>query len=164
MTNGPVRCIDCGFLTMRHNDQFVELDESIRSDSRDLESESLCFVRAAQFSFTRETKSSDFGIAARFFTDDLAADRICDSFRKWDQGFTPKEHAEMALHDSVREFHKQCIEDDRKWRESMAEREHRWRTEDKKSERLKMWAVALWTLFAAAAGWVLALATGHGGP
>ena len=52
-------------------------------------------------------------------------------------------------------------EQDRQWQEKQVERDRQWRREDQQSERLKLWSIALWTLFATSVTWIISLLSLH---
>jgi hypothetical protein len=75
-------------------------------------------------------------------------------------------HVEMLQHRQMIEWQRLRDADEPAWRQKQAERDRQWRLEDQttaaaafRRERYKGWAIAAWTLFAAAATWLIALAT-----
>jgi hypothetical protein len=152
-------CVNCGFLTWRIDGDFVELMEHERNSSNEWDRKPICFVRATTFQpdpsmvDPDDSRLTDRGA---FFLD-LTRNRECEKSRIWEQGYSPKDHAEMQQQDAIREWQKKCEDDDRAWRASQAERDRQWRIEDQKRERYKSWAIALWTLVSAAVGWLLAI-------
>ena len=69
-----------------------------------------CFMRAAQLNNETvaryaEIKASNDGTLASAVKDIIHKDRVCKRFMKWERGFTPKEHREMAVRERERIWH-----------------------------------------------------------
>lgn len=87
----------------------------------------------------------------------------CDGWVEWDQGFSPKEHAEKMYNETLLKMRLEESEADRQWRERQDARDHAWRIEQ--AERDRDWrkedrSLAMSNLFVAAGvGIVSAVAT-----
>jgi hypothetical protein len=55
-------------------------------------------------------------------------DRDCDSFVKWRQGSTPKEHQEMIDRDRLLKLQEEQRNNDRKWQAEREEADRKWRS------------------------------------
>ena len=59
-------------------------------------------------------------------------DRECDCFTEWQQGYSPREHAEMMMNEATLKIQRDESEADRNWRERQARRDHQWRRSEAK--------------------------------
>ena len=110
-----VKCADCGFLTARNKGDLVEVGDSYRTEGTiisvyDSESDGMvpahapipmCFAR--EYTLAAELPSTvsfvdprDKDTAKEALRAALRTTRMCASFIEWEQGFTPKEHAQEA--------------------------------------------------------------------
>jgi len=106
------KCSDCGLLAVwlpSPNAEFREASLQFResayfsqADHQGVSYHARCFVRAQDLSqeVLRWKKGGDPDALATLRTID--ADRVCQSFTPWLQGFSPKEHAEMQFHETLR--------------------------------------------------------------
>ena len=148
-----VRCADCGFLGLRRTAErdIVEAEPLFREEGKIgppiYDKLPLCFAREVDFRKTIPDHGDPKSKLAA-----LQSERECDAFTEWKQGFSPKEHAEMLLHEEIREAEQQWREQqakqDQQWREQQAERDRQWREEDRKkietnANRRTIWAVVL---------------------
>lgn len=91
-----VQCKDCGFLSAVFHGKHVEVTETTRETLEENTLHPRCFVRAAKFDCHGEVDSSGH-TAPGSYALDLVSERVCDSFREWEQGFSPKEHVDMRM-------------------------------------------------------------------
>lgn len=125
-----VKCSECGFLAVRDIDtrELEEVDGTFREWGRpplkriggrnqykgqyDIP---LCFVQS--YNLYDEVKTAggkpelDYVIVKSI----IDQDRQCNSFIKWQQGFTPKEHREMIDREAMRKWQAEREESGRKW-------------------------------------------------
>ena len=106
MKEEKVKCIDCGFLTLRRwtDKQFVEADNEYRKTTSLPDSGPpivhehmpLCFRRQTDLRKEIGQAANDkFDVKQKDILSIIQKARLCHGFRKWCQGFTPKEHLEM---------------------------------------------------------------------
>ena len=125
-----VKCADCGFLAVRNRYDF-HLDEAGRGYRETGQAalgrvnemahyelhdqQPICFALAndLKVEFDNETKERNSTVSA---FNVLAKGRDCNSFTKWQQGFTPKEHREMLDREEMLEWQAAREDADRKWR------------------------------------------------
>jgi hypothetical protein len=132
-----VRCSECGFIAARliQTRGFIEVDDEKR-DSGELESKygvniepiPICFVNG--FNIKGEVEALGKGSAewtrdsikewippvwASYVKQVLNRERVCESFMKWQQGFTPKEHREMMDRERRDRLEAEIRKNDRKW-------------------------------------------------
>lgn len=115
------KCSECGFLAVRNTKtrELVETEQNIR-DTGEIEivfddttrrfheigsgypmyELPLCFVGACDLrpEFGENHKAIEIKSA-------ISGERKCNSFIKWQQGFTPKEHREMIDREKQRKWH-----------------------------------------------------------
>ena len=136
-----VKCVNCGFLTLRHykTGEFFEADGSTRRSGIGPVSigafPPLCFRQRIDFKneiHIAEREEREYPVVSV-----IEADRECDEFQEWQQGFTPKEHQERR--DEVRklEFQAKREDEEREFRKQMAEAERIWR--DRQEEKMRTW-------------------------
>lgn len=102
-----VKCAECGFLCFRDRGTFelVEAVESIRSatviPNALVYQRPYCFVRKVDFAqeYGWEPRALDAAEGGVFTA--ISAERECDGFEPWQQGFTPQEHREMLDRDRM---------------------------------------------------------------
>lgn len=132
-------CDTCGFLVMRAWSDTVlhEATQDYREKGRDegssLSRPPLCFALAARLDreveeHTRERAGPNMSNAEQ----DLLAviqrtDRNCSKWRKWEMGFSPKEHREMMDREWMLKWQADREEADRKWREKQRQEDKQWR-------------------------------------
>ncbi|MDZ4687897.1 MAG: hypothetical protein SH850_22720 [Planctomycetaceae bacterium] len=92
--------------------------------------EPVCFVNATNFHQEIGGEATQGSVLTA-----IKADRSCDEFVSWTQGFSPKEHAEMLQQQALREWQRERDDADRAWRERQADREHAWREQQADRER-----------------------------
>ena len=113
-----VRCADCGYLArwfQRDDGTFAEIPEPQRHSDppRGLSGRIVCFARA--FDLPGEAKNRQPGLPdGEYRPTGIAAairqERVCGSFTKWRQGFSPREHADaldrarVARHTNLRSW------------------------------------------------------------
>jgi hypothetical protein len=105
-----VKCIDCGYLTLRRNStrELVEVEAEIRDTGeipkdhygpRDIQPlydpPLICFRNKFKL-YEEQNAVTGVGPAGRILAV-INKERPCDKFKKWVQGFTPKQHVEMDL-------------------------------------------------------------------
>jgi hypothetical protein len=62
-------------------------------------------------------------------------ERECKKFTPWQQGFSPKEHAEMLHEQQMRQWQESREDKDREWQAEQAGLDHEWRVEQAKQRR-----------------------------
>jgi hypothetical protein len=94
-----VRCIECGFLSVRNSaGDFVEVPDFVR---RDWDTRQYAFWdkhRQIAICFACALPEEERRVVQAGTKDAqkvIERDRECASFMEWQQGFTPKEHREM---------------------------------------------------------------------
>jgi len=123
-------CAECGYLTIRHRKsrELVEVETGIREGGKipALEDETntgaqpvyekpfLCFMREPQL--TADMQSDDYPSYEDRCNSVFHRLRECDSWVKWDQGFTPKEHVVNTM-----------LKEQRDWQRDTDARNNRWR-------------------------------------
>ena len=104
---GPVRCVDCGFLTTfgLKGQRHPEIPQaSLEGDSRDGGvNEPLCFVWREDF----------------WDPLDILANRDCSDFTPHKHGFDPKEHFERQEREERREQDRRSAQEQQEWLERM---------------------------------------------
>lgn len=150
MMPDAVKCADCGFLGLRCTDTNIKLIEAElqfrqtgevppRGDGAGYDAFPVCFPGACIF---REETSS----AAKQIAEVLAKERKCDSFTRWKQGHSPKEHWEMLdrqwmlefqakREDEFRRWQRDADQADKQWHETQAQADKEWRESQAKEER-----------------------------
>jgi len=110
------KCSECGFLVvwLPTDDEFVEATETFRNfgyfsskDQKGCSYHAKCFVRAQDLAREEHqwlTEKDPLNIANLKV---IEADRDCQSFTPWLQGFNPKEHAERQFHEMLRNEQRQ---------------------------------------------------------
>lgn len=167
-----VKCADCGFLAVRltaHKHEIVEAEPGLRERGiivpKDYHVVPLCFVR--EYNLAKEIGDPSQG--PKKILEIMQRDRECKAFTEWHQGFSPKEHAEMLLHEELRKSEREWREEqtkrDRDWRKEDVKLAREWRQEDVKREResrqeeVKLAKASIRTmLLSAVIGFVAALA------
>jgi hypothetical protein len=137
----PVRCADCGLLSLRDETtgDFLEVDEVYRTQGKRngilnrADPAMVCLAAAADL--RKEFHGIPGADGSGRTLQVIGLSRPCPSMRKWVQGFTPKEHAQMMHAERV----EQLAEDRKLADEERAERRRR-------SDRV--WQVALVALSA----------------
>lgn len=132
------RCSECGFIAARvwEIGEFREIDDK-RRDSGELKSGfgnfdpiPICFVncfnikeeievlrKAAHDEWTQNSIGEWIQPHWEIYVKQvLNTERVCESFRDWQQGFTPKEHREMMDREKMQKWQMEREEADRKWR------------------------------------------------
>lgn len=93
------KCAECGYLAIRTGGEFAEVSEDVRDSFPYATAKPCCFVRQQQM--VEEVRLVETNEHGKFdmwrFTNIINRDRVCDAFREWDQGFSPKEHVEMGM-------------------------------------------------------------------
>lgn len=150
-----MKCAECGFLAARNittreleeaEDTFREkgIPPNIIDDDGRLrpkhEQLPLCF--AQRYNLRDEFKEFAGKDSADYLSvfNVLNEERECEAFRKWQQGFTPKEHMEMQREERRMNFQAEREDADRKWREEQRREDLRWREEqEEKAEKRHRW-------------------------
>lgn len=136
MPNEFVKCSECGYLSLRNEQQFIEVGEDLRNEWQSGDHPK-CFVRQPQLREEIEREALvDDRIRGATATEVIQRPRICERFRKWDQGSSPKEHVKMHM------FEKQEARD-REWREAQmrfeadqSQIQREWRKQDQRATRV----------------------------
>ena len=84
----------------------------------------VCFARICNFwdlcteasTEDKSTTSEDFLLSENALLTVINTERQCESFTKWQQGFTPKEHQEMIDREARLKWQAEREEADKKWR------------------------------------------------
>ena len=121
-----VKCRECGFVSARDWDtrQFTEMDDKKRSTGKigtmyaGFEPMQVCFINS--FNIREEVEilrkaahdePKQNSIGEMIYPDlsihvnaVLNTERVCKPFRKWQQGFTPKEHKEIVNKEHERKW------------------------------------------------------------
>jgi hypothetical protein len=136
-----VKCSECGFLAFRTRDslEFVEAIESIRLGQRIPNALVLqmpfCFIRKLDFREAYGWERDSLGISEHLIYPVIQAERDCDGYTAWQQGFSPREHREML--DEERRLRLDADVRQMAWeREDRRDAEMRQR-EDERDERLR---------------------------
>jgi hypothetical protein len=124
-----VKCADCGFLAARLKNErvLVDAEESMRQ-KWDLpkgkndkgqgievyEHDPICFVRVPNFRVESGVKLQA--------TEAVTRERECDRFVLWQQGFTPKEHAEMIQEEARLRWQARREDADKEWRDQQEDK------------------------------------------
>lgn len=95
-----VKCSECGFLAFRGREDFqlVETPDVIRDGERvpaHLYPMPFCFQRVLDFRDQYGWGKGAGGIGDTAIWPAIQAERECDAYTPWQQGFSPKEHREM---------------------------------------------------------------------
>jgi hypothetical protein len=138
------RCSECGFIAARVyvTREYLEVDDRKResgevgSERGPLEPVPVCFV--SSFNIKEEVEvlrkaacdeptQNSIGewISphwANHVKQVLNTDRECESFTKWQQGCTPKEHREMMDRERMQKWQMEREEADKKWRTEQEEK------------------------------------------
>jgi hypothetical protein len=147
------KCIDCGYLAVRNlvSGELVEVERDengninegkyFGSPRYDLP---ICFARETKLQPQYKTELIiDDPIHKKLksnVNNVLAQPRLCNSFTKWQMGFTPKEHREMLDEQWRLSFQAKREDEDRKWREEQRKSDLEWRVEqEKKATRSHRW-------------------------
>lgn len=138
-----VRCVDCGLYTYRHHEKgWVEIGADTRRTLSLLVIESnttisphdpVCFVRAADL--MSECGGNRSNWTGPRFAKAIVGERICDSFVRWCQGFTPKEHAEMSLAKAIRQEAEAARLQAQAWQEEQRREREKWEAAEKEKDR-----------------------------
>ncbi len=117
-------CKECGFLAVQHRitRQLEEADKAHRGSGdsahyvgqvgyqgRIYEDVPICLVRAADFAEEIKTPTNPY--ARNCVLAVIARERDCNSWVRWKQGFSPKDHKDMIDSESIRRktrFHNNC--------------------------------------------------------
>jgi hypothetical protein len=75
----------------------------------------LCFVQSYDLCDEVKAAGGKSELDAVIVKSIIDQDRQCNSFIKWQQGFTPKEHREMIDREAMRKWQAEREEADRKW-------------------------------------------------
>lgn len=157
-----VKCCNCGFLAVRdaYSNQIHEATKVVRERGQQVNSsgsatvaQPLCY--AAQRKFTTQ-EIGDQNLIVRTLDSPIQ----CKGFAQWREGITPKELAEMLLHQEIREDSKRQAVLDRQWRERMAEREEMWHEQNLRTIIEGTRATTKSTIVAALIGAAAALVVG----
>lgn len=114
-----VKCSECGFLSLRNvtTRELEEVEKEYRESSNPEYSSAgyladrhdnlpVCFAQAcdliAEYAFGDMAKT-------------MQKERECNSYTKWQQGFSPKEHREMQDRQLMIELEEKRRNNDRKW-------------------------------------------------
>jgi hypothetical protein len=62
----------------------------------------------------------------------IQAERPCDAFTQWHQGFSPKEHSEMQLTEELRKWEQEQRQRDRQWQEDRRKEDLEWQARQAK--------------------------------
>lgn len=94
-----VKCSECGFLALRTQTDWVsgEAPDYFRETGQPPGTISflLCFARKIKIQQETDKLPKDSGGRGNRVLQIISAERECDSFAEWQQGFSPKEHREM---------------------------------------------------------------------
>ena len=132
-----VRCAECGFLSARNTEtrNLEEIEFKSRQDGNIGKQRyvlvPVCFAMTVNFDKEAEelrnspkyaTRKNEIGEVISPKYDALvkvilSKERECESFIKWHQGSTPKEHQEMMDREAMLKWQDEREEADRNWRE-----------------------------------------------
>ncbi len=133
-----VKCAKCGFLALRNKESrgLEEAEESYREGVAlplvdggvyyRHESRPLCFTRNHDLRNEVREEEKKEEAERRNIGQVIEADRKCEAFTEWQQGFTPKEHREMLDRQWVIEYQERREMEDKKWREQQEDRQRAW--------------------------------------
>jgi hypothetical protein len=129
-----VKCADCGFLTHRNriDGNFVEVFTEYREIGKyigivtflNTENYPLCFLQSFDLSKEGENQfgkpdivpgEGDITNWPQRILGVIQKERKCSEFRKWQQGFSPKEHREMMDRERLLKYQENQRKEDRKW-------------------------------------------------
>jgi hypothetical protein len=138
-----VKCADCGYLGVREieSNRFVNPSTTQRRGGQPppnfngnaiTRTEPNCVLGACDL----ECELSGPGTAPA--ANVMSKERLCEHFTDVIPGLSPKEHIDMNVLKQQEEFHRKCLEDDRRWRES--QETARSQREDKRDRR-QAWAL-----------------------
>lgn len=129
-----VKCSQCGLLGARSSltRQIIEAESVFREEGSipnapqpgggggmpSIDNLPVCLARKRNFRELAHGKAGPNSLRPL-----LSETHDCDSFIEWQQGFSPKEHAELKQLDEQREWQRKCEKD-------QAERDRKWRQED----------------------------------
>lgn len=138
------KCSECGYLSWRSPSGFEEVDESNRGRFTIQSRPPLCFLREPSFAEERSIIRKTEELYDPNMIDGLIhRERECDSFTVWSQGFTPKEHLEMSFMQKLREMESARDASRQEWQERVfsqqADRDEKWRKEDRDATRRNTW-------------------------
>jgi hypothetical protein len=127
-----VCCSECGFLTLRNrlNYELVEADDDFRESGQAVHECSpspLCFAMVPD-----PRKEAGSSPDSRVVLNVITKSRDCPKFTPWQQGFSPKEHAEMLHEKAMEELRETREEKDRQWR--AAQEQERRELEDRREK------------------------------
>jgi len=113
------KCVDCGFLAKGHtfsevNDQERRLE--ITSGASNILDRDSFVCAEGKMDFANETDPSGDAFPVLRARPVFQKERDCAAFRKWQRGFTPKEHREMMDREEWRKWQEKQRRDDFKWR------------------------------------------------
>lgn len=91
------KCSECGYLALRSGAGFLEVDDAIRNNGLSTSAQMpRCLMMKEEFAKEAAGLPREHGnLVASQAKEVIQRERVCDRFRKWSLGFTPKEHAEM---------------------------------------------------------------------
>jgi len=117
------RCAECGFLATRNREtsNLDAMEQNYRNTGKssqkvgfsppyDIHEAPVCLMQVCDL--WSEIGKSD----AKNILSVIRKDRPCEAFRKWQQGFTPKEHREMMDRERFEERLREDKKSDRRWR------------------------------------------------
>ncbi|MCG8648692.1 MAG: hypothetical protein MI861_02605 [Pirellulales bacterium] len=159
-----VKCKECGLLGVRARETraIAEAEEEyrqrrcipskeIRSPQGVYEEIPLCFARAFNFQAACSNDRSENATLEL-----IDAERDCEHFIQWEQGFTPQEHIEMKMMQQQIREERQWRERqqmlDRQWREDQSARDHLWQERMQQKSRVVTLLAALIGIGAALSG------------
>lgn len=130
------KCSECGFLAIRHNDThqleeaftaFRDHGETTNSEGRSSHHQQVpvCLMRVVSFAKLLGNDTAKATVAK-----EIQSDRQCNRFTPWNQGFTPKEHAEMIQQEKLLEWQRERENAAREWEERQARSDKEWREKE----------------------------------
>lgn len=143
-----VKCQDCGFLAFRerYTRDFFEADILYRRSGQDptdipqrmsFQTFPACFMQRVDFAAIAESLAGNLTDRRREVHSQITAERNCDNFASWRQGFSPKEHAEQQQREREAALLAEREAADRAWRIEQADKDHAWR--EKQAEEDREW-------------------------
>lgn len=151
-----VKCADCGFLSVRHNDT-RELCEAERQPDGTVKADRhyvnglLCFKALRDFGgpeVTHHEKSVGVTIDWSVVYDRAQDEIDCrDGFLQRIPGLSPKEHLAMMDQERTRAWQLERETADREWRERQTESDRKWRREERRLRIIELAVLTVGLIF-----------------